>query len=116
MSKGADILAKIAIVTDHDTGLGFRLAGVDVYSASSYKETEGHIEKLLKDKEYGLVAYSEEYTEHFPESMRIKMEESSLPVFIAIPSIKSWKEVEREEEYIGKILQKALGFYVKIKR
>ena len=109
-------MSRIAIITDPNTGLGFRLAGVDVYSVSLYKEAEEHIVRLLKNQEYGLIAYSEEYTEHFPESMRIKMEESTLPVFIAIPSIKSWKEVEREEEYIGKILQKALGFYVKIKR
>ncbi|MBI5180057.1 MAG: V-type ATP synthase subunit F, partial [Nitrospirae bacterium] len=78
-------MARIAIVTDHDTGLGFRLTGVDVFSASSYQESEMFIERLLKDRGYGLVAYSEEYTESLPESLRIKMEESTLPVFIVIP-------------------------------
>ncbi len=109
-------MAGIAVVTDHDTGLGFRLAGVDVFSASSYLESEMFIERLLKDREYGLVAYSEEYTESLPESLRIKMEESTLPVFIAIPSVKSWKAVEREEEYVARILHRALGFYIKIKK
>ena len=109
-------MARIAVVTDHDTGLGFRLTGVDVFSTSSYLESEMFIERLLKDREYGLVAYSEEYTENLPESLRIKMDESTLPVFIAIHSVKSWKAVEREEEYVARILHRALGFYIKIRK
>ena len=38
------------------------------------------------------------------------------PVFIAIPSVKSWKAVEREEEYVARILHRALGFYIKIRK
>ena len=74
------------------------------------------IGRLLKDREYGLVAYSEEYSESLPESLRIKMEESTFPVFIAIPSVKSLKATEREEEYVTRILQRALGFYIKLRK
>ena len=109
-------MARIAVVTDNDTGLGFRLTGVDVFIASSDQESEMCIGRLLKNRDYGLVAYSEEYSESLPESLRIKMEESTFPVFIAIPSVKSLKATEREEEYVTRILQRALGFYIKLRK
>lgn len=109
-------MARIAVVTDPDTGLGYRLTGVDVYSASSYQEAGDYIERFLRNREYEIVAYSEEYSGYISEPLRRRMEESILPIFIAIPSIKSWREGEREEEYIAGILQRALGFYVKIRK
>lgn len=109
-------MARIAIITDPDTGLGFKLTGVDVFNVFSPHEAESYIEKFLKNREYEIVAYSEEYSPHLPESLRKKAEESILPIFIAIPSIKSRREGGIEEEYIERVLQRALGFYVKIKR
>lgn len=109
-------MARIGIITDPDTVLGFRLAGVDAYSASSHRQAEDCIKRFLKNREYEIIAYSDEYSEYLPESLRRKIEESILPIFISIPSVKSWKEGGREEEYIERVLQRALGFYVKIRR
>ena len=110
------IMAKIAVITDPDTGIGFKLTGIDVYNAPSYQEAAGYIERFLKNKEYEIVAYSEDYSGEMPESLRRKLEESILPVFMALPSIQSWREGERGEEYITRVLQRALGSYIKIKR
>jgi len=109
-------MARVAIITDPDTALGFRLAGVDAYSVLSHQETEDYIKRFLRNREYEIVAYSDEYSEHLPEPLHRKIEESILPIFISIPSVKSWREVGREEEYVERVLQRALGFYVKIRR
>lgn len=109
-------MARIAIITDPDTALGCKLTGVDVYSVSASQEGAGYLDRFLKSREYEIIAYSEEYTGDLAESLRRKIEESVVPIFIAIPSIRSWREGERGEEYLAKVLQKALGFYVKIRR
>lgn len=109
-------MARIAVITDPDTGIGFKLTGIDVYTAPSYQEAAGYIERFLKTREYEIVAYSEDYSGEMPESLRRKLEESILPVFIAMPSIQSWREGGKGEEYITRVLQRALGSYIKIKR
>jgi len=109
-------MARVAIITDPDTALGFRLAGVDAYSVLSHQEAEDYIKRFLRNREYEIVAYSDEYSGNLPESLHRKIEESILPIFISIPSVKSWREAGKEEEYIERVLQRALGFYVKIRR
>lgn len=109
-------MARIAIVTDSDTGLGFGLTGIDVYGLPSPADAEKCIGGFLGNREYGIVAYSEDFRERLPESLRKKVDESRVPIFVAVPSIKSWKEGEAGEEYIARVLQRALGFYVKIRR
>ena len=44
------------------------------------------------------------------------MEERTFSILIAIPSVKSLKATEREEEYVTRILQRALGFYIKLRK
>lgn len=112
-------MARIAVITDSDTALGFRLAGVDAFDVSSGRDAEVLIERFLRNREYEIVAYSEEYQPHLSELLKRRVEESTLPVFISVPSVTSsreGREGEREEEYIARVLQRALGFYVKIRK
>lgn len=112
-------MARIAVITDSDTALGFRLAGVDAFDVSSGRDAEVLIERFLRNREYEIVAYSEEYLPYLSDSLKKRVEESTLPVFISVPSVislKDGREGEREEEYIARVLQRALGFYVKIRK
>ncbi len=112
-------MARIAVITDGDTALGFRLAGVDAFDVSSDRDAEVLIERFLRNREYEIVAYSEEYLPLLSDSLKKRVEESTLPVFISVPSVMSSREGgegKREEEYIARVLQRALGFYVKIRK
>lgn len=45
-------MARISVITDSYTALGFRLAGVDAFDASSGRDAEVLIERFLRNREY----------------------------------------------------------------
>lgn len=111
-------MAKIIVLTDHDTGLGFQLAGVEVMKVASSDEAATKMRDLMKDREVGLIILNEEFITGLSEGMQKKIEGSNYPVFVPIPAAKHWgKEKEKErEEYILRLIRRAIGYQLKIRR
>lgn len=111
-------MAKIIVLTDYDTALGFQLAGVEVMKVVSSEEAATKIRELLKDKEVGLIVLNEEFITDLSEGMQKRIENSNYPVFVPIPVVKHWgREKEKErEEYILRLIRRAIGYQLKIRR
>lgn len=109
-------MAKIAIITDPDSAPGFELTGVDVYEIKDMDMVGTLIGELIKSKRYDVIIYNEEYSIRIPREINELMERSIIPVFVAIPSVRTSAEKGREREYIAELLHRALGFYIKLSR
>lgn len=106
----------LIVVTDPDTALGFRLAGVEVIEVSTQEEATKQLGRLLKEKETGIVIYNQEYQTALPEKTRAALEESVSPVFYAIPVAEAKCVGELREHYLARLLRRAIGYQLKIKR
>lgn len=109
-------MAHLIVVTDSDTGLGFRLAGVDVTEVSTQEEAAKRLCQFLHAKEPGIVIYNEEYQTALLEKTRAALEESVSPVFFAIPVYQAKRVGEPREQYLARLLRRAIGYQLKIKR
>ena len=109
-------MARLIVITDPDTALGFRLAGVDVSEVSAKEEAADRLLALLRAKEAGVVIYNEEYQAALPEKSRVVLEESTSPVFFAIPVSQAKRAGEPREQYLARLLRRAIGYQLKIKR
>ena len=109
-------MAWIAALTNPETALGFRLAGIETFSAGDPREAEGLLKELLERKAPGVVVISEAFLPFFSERIQKKVEESLQPVFLVIPHIQSWREGEKKEEYLSRLLRNLIGYQIKIKR
>ena len=109
-------MAWIAALTNPETALGFRLAGIETFSAQDALEAEGLLKGLLERKTPGIVVISEEFLPYFSEGTRKKIEENLQPVCVPIPHIQSWREGEKKEEYLSRLMQNVMGYQIKIKR
>lgn len=109
-------MAKLTVITDSDTALGFRLAGVEVIEVTGANEAAGRLLTLLRAKPSGIVIYNEEYRSSIPETSQAAMEESLTPVFFAIPVERAERIAERREEYLARLLRRAIGYQLKLKR
>jgi V/A-type H+-transporting ATPase subunit F len=104
---------KFVVVTDADRAAGFRLAGADVMEAADVAEARTVIPPLLYRDDIGIVAVNEEYMLSLDESMMDRIEKMHRPLIIPLPS-KS-KEVDRRS-YIERLLRKAIGYNIVLKR
>ncbi|MHB8164729.1 MAG: V-type ATP synthase subunit F [Methanoregula sp.] len=104
---------KFVVVTDRDRASGFRLAGVEVLEAGTMEEARKVIPPLLYKDDIGIVAVNEEFMLSLDEKLMDRIEKMHRPLIIPIPS-KS-KEVDRRT-YIERLLRKAIGYNIVLKR
>jgi V/A-type H+-transporting ATPase subunit F len=104
---------KFVVVTDRDRASGFRLAGVDVLEAGTMDEARKVIPPLLYKDDIGIVAVNEEFMLSLDEKLMDRIEKMHRPLIIPIPS-KS-REVDRRT-YIERLLRKAIGYNIVLKR
>jgi V/A-type H+-transporting ATPase subunit F len=104
---------KFVVVTDPDTAPGFRLAGVDVLEASNLEEARKLIPPLVYRDDTGIVAVSEDFMAALDEKMLEKIEKTYRPIIIPIPA--RIKGIERTS-YIERLLQRAIGYNIVIRR
>ncbi|MHB8481953.1 MAG: V-type ATP synthase subunit F [Nitrospiria bacterium] len=109
-------MAWIAALTHPETALGFRLAGIETFAVQDDREAESFLKDLLARKDAGVVIISEDFLPFLSERTRKKVEESLQPVCVPIPDIQSWREGEKKEEYLSRLLRNLMGYQIKIKR
>jgi V/A-type H+-transporting ATPase subunit F len=109
-------MGQFLVITDPDTALGFRLAGVEVSEATSDEDAAERLLALLTGKEPGIVIYNEQYRAALTENIRVALEESVSPVFFAIPVAQAKRVEEPREQYLARLLRRAIGYQLKIKR
>ena len=104
---------KFVVVTDPDSAPGFRLAGADVFEASNLDEAKKIIPPLLYQDDTGIIAISEDLMPALDEKMQEKLGKTYRPIIIPIPS--RIKGIERTS-YIERMLQRAIGYNIVIRR
>ena len=98
-------MLKFVVVTDQDSAIGFRLAGVDVVEAASPEEARSVLTALEKKGEAGIVAINEDVLNALDEKFREKLEKLRSPIVIPIPSRAVGID---KRSYIERLLRKAL--------
>lgn len=78
---------KVTIVGNKDECLGFSLAGVEPYTIDNENEFISSMEKLLKDKETGLIIVVDRYFEMYSKHFTNEAKKRALPAIVFVPSI-----------------------------
>lgn len=109
-------MSNVVALVDGETALGFRLAGVRARSTESPEELRGFAESLRFDPEVRLVLLDESLFRQLSERFRRKLEDSRSPVYIPIPPFRLSKDALKPEEYVARLMQRVIGYHIKIRR
>jgi len=107
-------MPRMLVVTDAETAIGFRLAGVDVLettAAAAYGDVEGAI---LSDG-YGLVVVDESLMGDPVRVMERVMRGRDLPVLLPMPGLSAAFDHESDAKtYMQQLVRSASGFDIKL--
>ncbi|MDD5748739.1 MAG: V-type ATP synthase subunit F, partial [Actinomycetota bacterium] len=76
---------KIVVVTDPDTAMGFRLAGVDVCEAETQEDASSEIRRLMDDDDTGILAVNEGFMKDLDFRLRESIESTYKPIVVSLP-------------------------------
>ena len=107
---------KLVVLTDPDTGDGFRLAGVDVVTAESPDDARRKLGALLDDDTSGILAVNEAYMAEIDERMQQKINSTYRPIVISLPIREKLQAEEDHRAYLSRLIRRAIGFDITLRR
>lgn len=107
---------KLVVLTDPDTALGFRLAGVDVYELRTPVEIRKKINALLNDDETGIIAINESFMAALDERLQKKIDSIYRPIVIPLPIKEKLEVGEERRAYLSRLIRRAIGFDITLRR
>ncbi|MHB1341220.1 MAG: V-type ATP synthase subunit F [Coriobacteriia bacterium] len=107
---------KLVVLTDSDTGDGFRLAGVDVVTVESPEEARKRLNELIDDDSSGIVAVNEAYMAEIDERTQQKIASTYRPIVISLPIREKLHTDEDHRAYLSRLIRRAIGFDITLRR
>ena len=101
---------RMAVIADPETALGFRLAGLEGYGASSAEEAQ----TLVERGGYALVAVDEALLSDPERAVERLMRGRDLPVLLPIAGLKEAFQGHDVEGYMRELVRKTIGFDIKL--
>ena len=109
-------MSKLLIITYPDTSTGFDLAGVEVKEVKEGEDITPLLQSIIEKGEYGLLAVEENLLLNVPEEILKRIRKKGIPVIVPIDTPKSWQGEAEMESYVARLIRRAIGYQVKIKR
>lgn len=109
-------MAGLLIITEKGMSGGFRCAGFECAEAAGGEEAGALLSSAQKDGKYGLVAVEERLLANVPEAVMRRLAKKGLPVIIHLNLPKKWEEKEYGESPVVRLIRRAIGYQIKIKR
>ena len=109
-------MGQVIALTDEETALGFRLAGIDGRAAANADEAAGIAAEILRDPEARLVLVDEDLFRLLPEGMQRTLEASRSPVFVAVPAARARKSALSPAEHVARLMRRVIGYQIRIRR
>jgi len=107
-------MPKLIVLTDAETAIGYRLAGVEVRE-SQPGEAVHDLEDLIHADAYGLVVVDEGLVPDPVKAAERAMRGRDLPVLLSVPSLgAAFSEGDDAVAYMKELVRSAIGFDIKL--
>jgi vacuolar-type H+-ATPase subunit F/Vma7 len=108
-------LFSLKVLTDYENAPGFELTGVDVSKVGSPEEAMDKVRDFIEKKVEGIVILNQSHFDNFDDKFKKEIDACNMPIFMTFPDVKGWGEHEPETKYVTQLIQRALGYTIKIK-
>lgn len=109
-------MAGFVVITGVGGSLGFRCAGVESVEAQDPQDVARILQERQASGNCGLAAVDGRLLEMVPEAVIRRLRKKGLPIIVPITIPTSWTEAGPEESAAVRLIRKAIGYQIKIKR
>ena len=110
-------MSRILALVRPDFRAGFALTGIDVGKVSDAHELRAALEVALGGTTYGIVIVEEELMAGLEEADRAAFASVNVPLLMEVPGALLWKEAAEApaEDYVARLIRRAVGYQLNIK-
>ncbi len=109
-------MSEVLVIGDADLVEGFSLAGADIELCRDVEKVEWMVSELSRTRRYGIVFLPERLFEQLQEKTRDRAHLCARPLFLTIPAPATDEWWEDREDHISRIIRRAIGYRLKIRR
>lgn len=109
-------MGRIVALVDERSSPGFELAGIESHPTPSVETMTRSVEAIFKEAEIEVVILEEELFRALPEGFQRRIEESTSPIFVPVRTIRRTSDQQPSEEYLARMIRRAIGYQIKIRR
>lgn len=108
-------MANIVALVDEEAALGFALAGIAARPTETPEELRRQAESLRSQREVRVVLLDELLFRQLPEKLQRELEDSRSPLYIPVPAFRIRRGAVAPEEYVARLMRRAIGYQIKIR-
>lgn len=109
-------MAGFLVITAPGASLGFRCAGLDIVEADPAQDLSALLLTLQEEGKYGLIAVEDRLMLKVSDVVQRRIKKKGVPILVPINLPEKWGEVEYGESPIVRLIRKAIGYQIKIKK
>lgn len=109
-------MPEILVIGEPEIIEGFALTGARIKPESDPKRAGWLVEQHLRTGEAGIIVVTESLFEQIPEKTRTLAEASGQPIFVTLPRPAEIESRGEREDLISRIIRRAIGYRLKIRR
>ena len=107
----------ILIITYPDVGIGYKLAGVEVFEVNNAAEATSYLRKVTRDTTIGLIGIDEDLYNNINPRMLESLKKRQKPLVLSIQSIRDTGGIILSaEEYIRELTLSTAGVIVNVEK
>jgi vacuolar-type H+-ATPase subunit F/Vma7 len=95
---------------------GFRVAGFTCLELTDKENVDSAVESLMAEGRYGLVFVERERFDAISDRVMRRARKRGLPVILPIDVPTGWGAAGTSESHLARLIRRAVGYQIKIKR
>ena len=109
-------MSEFLVITRQGASLGFQTAGMATLEVDGQTDISTLLLDLQEEGKYGLIAIEESFLEKASEHAKKRLRKKGLPVIIPLNLPLKWGEEQAGESPVLRLIRRAIGYQIKLKR
>ena len=109
-------MSGMLFITRPGASAGFKCAGVDSIEAPAGTDVSALLQSIQDEGRYGLVVVDGPLLEGVRENVMKRIRKKGLPIIMHVDIPDKWEQMEFGESPVVRLIRKAIGYQIKIKR
>ncbi len=108
---------KVLAISEKELARGFALAGIETWIVSDARQASEAVAETISSGEYGIIIMDEKLSSGLDKHVMKALSHRDGPMLVSIPGELRWCDTERlpHDEYVARLIQRAVGYQLNIK-